>query len=220
MSYDAKTDWKYNDPVTEDDFNRIEQGIKDAHEMVENQTNDLTAHKNNDTRHITQQERNKWNNKVSQDDFDEAVNDITSQLTQTTQKLDDYLDTVKMLSVATATTQSIPNETSTQINFNSISTAADFAVLDNGQIKIVKSGLYHIELFVVFASNPNGYRRLTLVEVRYSITAYPVTGVPTRLNASRYLNVQNESVLPLAVFQNSGANLDLVEASCLIHKIS
>lgn len=86
MSYDAKTDWKYNDPVTEDDFNRIEQGIKDAHEMVENQTNDLTAHKNNDTRHITQQERNKWNNKVSQDDFDEAVNDITSQLTQIAQQ--------------------------------------------------------------------------------------------------------------------------------------
>ncbi|MBG9795288.1 hypothetical protein ABD76_23625 [Paenibacillus dendritiformis] len=31
MSYEAKTDWKYDDLVTEKDMNRIEQGLKDAH---------------------------------------------------------------------------------------------------------------------------------------------------------------------------------------------
>ncbi|MCY9516707.1 hypothetical protein [Paenibacillus apiarius] len=31
MPYEAKTDWKYDDMVTEKDLNRIEQGLKDAH---------------------------------------------------------------------------------------------------------------------------------------------------------------------------------------------
>ncbi|WCF07071.1 hypothetical protein NDS46_22455 [Paenibacillus thiaminolyticus] len=31
MPYEAKTDWKYDDLVTEKDMNRIEQGLKDAH---------------------------------------------------------------------------------------------------------------------------------------------------------------------------------------------
>jgi hypothetical protein len=36
MPYQAKTDWKYNDPVTEVDVNRWEQGIKDAHAAMDN----------------------------------------------------------------------------------------------------------------------------------------------------------------------------------------
>lgn len=32
MKFQPKTDWKYNDTPTEGDFNRIEQGIADAHE--------------------------------------------------------------------------------------------------------------------------------------------------------------------------------------------
>ncbi|WP_421018244.1 phage tail protein [Exiguobacterium sp. A1_3_1] len=32
MSYTAKTNWQGNDPVTESDLNRWEQGIKDSHE--------------------------------------------------------------------------------------------------------------------------------------------------------------------------------------------
>lgn len=31
MPYQAKTNWKYNDPVTEMDLNRIEKGIEDVH---------------------------------------------------------------------------------------------------------------------------------------------------------------------------------------------
>ncbi|MEW9105313.1 MAG: hypothetical protein AB2769_07720, partial [Paenibacillus sp.] len=31
MPYEAKTNWKYDDTVTEKDLNRIEQGLKDAH---------------------------------------------------------------------------------------------------------------------------------------------------------------------------------------------
>lgn len=34
MSYTAKTNWQGNDPVTEGDLNRWEQGIKDSHESL------------------------------------------------------------------------------------------------------------------------------------------------------------------------------------------
>jgi len=36
MSYQAKTDWTYDTPVTEDNINRWEQGILDAHLALEN----------------------------------------------------------------------------------------------------------------------------------------------------------------------------------------
>lgn len=34
MSYQAKTDWTYDDPVTEHDINRWERGILDAHAKI------------------------------------------------------------------------------------------------------------------------------------------------------------------------------------------
>ncbi len=39
MAYEEKTDWLPDDPINEDDVNRWEKGIKDAH-------TDLAAHKN------------------------------------------------------------------------------------------------------------------------------------------------------------------------------
>ncbi|XLG13888.1 Hypothetical protein ACI5QL_01349 [Bacillus velezensis] len=39
MAYEEKTDWLPDDPINEDDVNRWEKGIKDAH-------TDLVAHKN------------------------------------------------------------------------------------------------------------------------------------------------------------------------------
>lgn len=44
MTYNAKTNWKFDDPVTEDDFNRIELGIKEAHEGIEEKGNEIAEH--------------------------------------------------------------------------------------------------------------------------------------------------------------------------------
>ncbi|MBS4172134.1 hypothetical protein [Bacillus sp. FJAT-49736] len=54
MSYNAKTDWKYDDTPTEDDFNRIEKGIKDT-------TDTVVSHLADDVVHISPDERTKWN---------------------------------------------------------------------------------------------------------------------------------------------------------------
>jgi hypothetical protein len=34
MPYQAKTNWRHDDPVTENDINRWEQGIADAHAQI------------------------------------------------------------------------------------------------------------------------------------------------------------------------------------------
>ncbi|PPA86529.1 hypothetical protein C4A75_04660 [Brevibacillus laterosporus] len=40
--FNAKTDWKYDEIVTEKDMNRIEKGIGDAHTVVDNIQKKLT----------------------------------------------------------------------------------------------------------------------------------------------------------------------------------
>lgn len=42
MPYSAKTNWSFNDPVTEVDINRWEQGIKDAHDSIAVLTADVS----------------------------------------------------------------------------------------------------------------------------------------------------------------------------------
>lgn len=42
MSYQGKTNWSYNDPVTEYDINRWEQGITDAHTKIAELTADVS----------------------------------------------------------------------------------------------------------------------------------------------------------------------------------
>ena len=51
--FNPKVDWQPNDPVTEDDFNRIEQGIADAHEKANIVSGELDTHKADDTIHKT-----------------------------------------------------------------------------------------------------------------------------------------------------------------------
>lgn len=41
MPYQAKIDWKYSDPVTEQDINRWEQGIADAHAQLAQLSTDV-----------------------------------------------------------------------------------------------------------------------------------------------------------------------------------
>ncbi|NGQ94999.1 hypothetical protein G3578_07345 [Brevibacillus sp. SYP-B805] len=42
MPYNAKLDWKYDDPVTEIDINRWENGINDAHIQLAQLTADVS----------------------------------------------------------------------------------------------------------------------------------------------------------------------------------
>lgn len=89
MAYEEKTDWLPDDPINEDDVNRWEKGIKDAHTDLAAHKNDMNnphnttkaqvglgnvdnvkqaakkdfeLHVNDDTIHITAADRSKWNN--------------------------------------------------------------------------------------------------------------------------------------------------------------
>lgn len=89
MAYDEKTDWLPDDPINEDDVNRWEKGIKDAHTDLAAHKNDMNnphnttkaqiglgnvdnvqqaakkdfdQHEQDQVRHITKDERVTWNN--------------------------------------------------------------------------------------------------------------------------------------------------------------
>lgn len=88
MAYEAKTDWLPDDPINEDDVNRWEKGIQDAHKDLATHKNDMNnphkvtkeqldlgnvdnvqqaakkdfdLHNQDQERHITNGERAKWN---------------------------------------------------------------------------------------------------------------------------------------------------------------
>ncbi|MBL6007917.1 terminase [Bacillus halotolerans] len=88
MAYEEKTDWLPDDPINEDDVNRWEKGIKDAHTDLAAHKNDMNnphnttkaqvglgnvdnvqqaakkdfdQHEQDQVRHITEEERVKWN---------------------------------------------------------------------------------------------------------------------------------------------------------------
>lgn len=90
MAYEEKTDWLPDDPINEDDVNRWEKGIKDAHTDLAAHKNDMNnphnttkaqiglgnvdnvkqaskaefnEHNSDSTRHITSTERKEWNAK-------------------------------------------------------------------------------------------------------------------------------------------------------------
>lgn len=90
MAYEEKTDWLPDDPINEDDVNRWEKGIKDAHTDLATHKNDMNnphnttkaqvglgnvdnvqqaskaefnEHNNDSSRHITSTERSNWNAK-------------------------------------------------------------------------------------------------------------------------------------------------------------
>uniref|UniRef100_UPI00403F771F terminase n=1 Tax=Bacillus sp. FSL M8-0071 TaxID=2921567 RepID=UPI00403F771F len=88
MAYEEKTDWLPDDPINEDDVNRWEKGIKDAHTDLAAHKNDMNnphnttkaqiglgnvdnvqqaakkdfdKHEQDQVRHVTEEEREKWN---------------------------------------------------------------------------------------------------------------------------------------------------------------
>ncbi|MEC1270499.1 pyocin knob domain-containing protein [Bacillus vallismortis] len=88
MAYDAKTNWLPDDPINEDDVNRWEKGIQDAHKDLAKHKNDMNnphkvtkeqlglgnvddvkqadfyefrEHDLNSERHVTKNDKDKWN---------------------------------------------------------------------------------------------------------------------------------------------------------------
>lgn len=105
MAYESKTDWLPDDPINEDDVNRWEKGIQDAHKDLAAHKNDMNnphnvtkeqldlgnvdnvqqaakkdfdLHNQDQERHITNEERGKWNgaqlSKITKDDGSILIN--------------------------------------------------------------------------------------------------------------------------------------------------
>lgn len=64
MTYIAKKDWTPETPVTEDELNRIETGIEEAHQKVDATEKKVSEHSVDETKHLTTADKEKINNAI------------------------------------------------------------------------------------------------------------------------------------------------------------
>lgn len=74
MSYVAKTDWKHSDPISENDLNRWETGIKSANDLKQS----IDMHINDPSIHVTNEEKNNWNAKAETTVVSASTNGLMS----------------------------------------------------------------------------------------------------------------------------------------------
>lgn len=148
-------------------------------------------------------------------EFDQFKGETETQLTQLVNEFNES----KILVYALGAEQNVDSGVVTHILFNNITTN-DFAILENGRIKIIQKGVYQIFLIVHFASNANGMRQLIPHNGDYSVTQNAVVGALTRMQATSIVSViDSELILNLRVLQNSGSSLSLYPIYCQLQKI-
>lgn len=124
---------------------------------------------------------------------------------------------VKLSEFKISANQSIPHSASYQkvmLNLNSKNT--DIATLENGSIKVLKSGLYKVEIFVSFAPSGTGQRQVVCLSRQILMNANS-SGSPTRLSLSLSANLNVNDLITLNVTQTSGVALDIESASTFVN---
>ncbi|WP_010279882.1 gp53-like domain-containing protein [Paenibacillus senegalensis] len=80
MAYQGKTDWSYDDIVTEQDMNRIERGLQEVSEQTDSVEQAVIDHLSDNERHITQAERDEWNAKETPAGAQEKADSVQGEL--------------------------------------------------------------------------------------------------------------------------------------------
>lgn len=111
---------------------------------------------------------------------------------------------------------SIPNATGTSLAFTyrEISgTGADFSELnENGEIKFKKAGTYSMNVRVAFQQNGTGHRYFGVVyngSIIFEEARDAAAAVQTYLSLTKIIKVAENDVIGIAVFQDSGGNLEV-----------
>jgi len=113
--------------------------------------------------------------------------------------------------------QSIPDRTQTTIVLNQVTIDNDrFELMPDGRIRVLKSGIYFIDTFVVFPVNNTGLRRsfLFLGGISYkNIVINTIQNLSTSvvLQDLSYLNAN--TIIEFQAWQNSNGALDVTTAS-------
>lgn len=159
---------------------------------------------------------NKWagNEYPKREDFvsdnekiDAFADDISSQMAQK----------AKYAVVTIISNQSIAHNTFTQIFWQNKTSfnGEDFCAIENGRLKILQKGLYHVELGVNFSANGTGMRWILSDNLS-------VTQIPADANFSTYLNVTGlkdyniNDLVDFRVRQHSGGALDVAITNTFI----
>lgn len=110
----------------------------------------------------------------------------------------------------------VPNVSGTSLEFTYreiAGTGADFTELDvNGNVKFKRAGTYMINVRVAFAQNGSGHRYFGVVyngSVIFEEARDAATTVQTYLSLTKVIKVKANDTIGIAVFQDSGATIDV-----------
>ncbi len=83
-----------------------------------------------------------------------------------------------------------------------------FCTLENGKVKITKTGVYELLLNVQFSNNATGVRQILLQQNKY-FNCNAVSGFPTRVQVSDVAGLDRNAIISAKAFQTSGTDLTL-----------
>lgn len=145
-------------------------------------------------------------------DHNAIVNTITSHKAESAQ-LGKY---------GISASQSIPHNYTefTNLYLNKVNATADFAELSNGNIKILKSGLYLVSFTVRFDAHATGWRTIIFTGAA-SMQVQPVTPVDgqTRMIMTSFAKYNANDIVECRVLQTSQAALNVLQAEVKIAKL-
>ena len=130
-------------------------------------------------------------------------------------------DLAKYCKVGLTATQSIPHNVATPISWANITNYnnADFAVIENGNIKITKEGMYQVQIVPSFAGNTSGFRGINTEIGVYRVIPLG-DGHGTSFVFSYFVYKSANSTLVTQAHQTSGGALDLnISTSIYIRKV-
>jgi hypothetical protein len=140
-----------------------------------------------------------------------------SELNTNFTKLDNHF--IPGAELRRTTVQSIPNNTTTEIDFTTVgydsyasrSEGAMASIASNG-ITIRKTGFYLVSLVGSFAANATGIRRIQVVKNTVAMVSNQKAGssaASMTVEVTKPMLLDEDDLIEGAVFQNSGAALDL-----------
>lgn len=139
---------------------------------------------------------------------------FTTLETQVTTHLDKHMAYVI---ASKNSNQTLQTGVDTPLTFAELATNSpnDYCSLEsNGQIKILKKGVYNILMSVHFVSNQNGVRSITPHTSNNAVTSPSVVDLPLRMQASLLRVVLNaNTILNLKAYQSSGGALDVTNVT-------
>lgn len=167
-----------------------------------------------------------WNNATEFPDYP-ARDQVRPLMQRLFDQIRDWInarqaDKIKYAVFKRTANQSIPNGIDTQIQWQAkdVFNGEDFCEIDGAtsRIKILKTGIYELDIVTTFAGNATGVRSYWGVVLN---NLYPTTATSAYMTTREFIYATAGQILNTRVTQTSGGALDLIASVtfCRIRKV-